>query len=239
MKIKIVFEDDYLLVCHKPAGLATQTNHLGQTDLVSDVKNYIASKSHIKTNPYVGMIHRLDQPVEGIIVVAKTPQTASALSKQLSNHQMNKQYYAVVLNDKQIPTASRHTLRHQLEHLKRTNISQVVSVDNKEGKEAVLHFEVVNSLELQGHTISLFQITLVTGRHHQIRVQMSYEGFPLLGDVKYGNEESKLFSAKEGITNVALCAYQLSFYHPVTKKKQEFCINPSSMIFKKLLTNNC
>ena len=221
MRTEIVMEDEHIIVCRKPAGMATQTDKIGQKDVLSELRNYIKG-------PYIGMIHRLDQPVEGLLVFAKTQKAAAALSKQIANSQMNKKYYAVVAAEN-LP--KQEVLVDYLRKDSKTNTSSVVKENVKDAKRSELSYRVVNTKD----TLALIEVTLVTGRHHQIRVQMSHRGYPLLGDSKYGNDTSVILSERYQVKNIALCAYNLEFMHPVTGKKMSYTIAPQSSIFGGLM----
>ena len=222
MKAKIIYEDEEILVCHKQAGLATQTGKVGQKDLVSELKNYLGG------NPYLGLVHRLDQPVEGLLVFAKTAYAARELSRQLTDNILNKQYLAVGLG-KGFPNETK--LEDYLIKDNKTNMSRIAGGKEDGAKKAELRVKTAVYSEV--HNISLLEITLLTGRHHQIRVQMANTESPLLGDSKYGTEESMMKSKELGVRNVALCAAKLAFVHPKTKKQMEFQIEPESEIFQK------
>lgn len=215
----IVYEDDSLIVVHKPAGIATQTAKLGQADLVSELKNYRNNKGE---NPYIGVIHRLDQPVEGLLVFAKNPDSAKKLSAQLNNSILNKKYAALV--EGKLDENAGGELTDYLLKDGRTNSSKVVPPQTKDSKEARLTWKMIKSFE----SYSLVEVELFTGRHHQIRVQMSHANMPLLGDMKYGSETSKKLSKEKGIGNTALLANEISFEHPVSRKKLKFNIPYSS-----------
>lgn len=258
----VLYEDKFIIVCRKRAGIATQTARLGEADLESALKNYLET-------PYVAVIHRLDQPVEGILAFAKTKDAAAGLSRQSAGQVMNKKYYAVAMmggfrggtftedasgmedcaaTDFFVGAGKKSTLVDYLQRNGRENTSRVVSKDAKDGKRAELTYEVLadkDGLPVQAESgereentgavqagravwkrIALLRIQLKTGRHHQIRVQMAHAGMPLLGDSKYGSEESKDYSRRMGIKNIALCAYSLDFLHPVTGKKMNFEITP-------------
>lgn len=220
MKTKIIFEDKHILVCHKPAGLATQTDRLGQQDVVSELKNYIK-------NPYLGLIHRLDQPVEGLLVFAKTEQAATKLSKQLLNGQLQKKYYAVVAGA-DLPE-SEVLINYMLKDGK-TNTSKVVPEQTRGAKRAELSYRAVWKTK----EYTFIEVELVTGRHHQIRVQMAQSGHPLLGDGKYKNDISVMISEKCHVKNVALCAYKLAFVHPLSEKQMSYEIEPTEAVFRKI-----
>lgn len=218
MQTRIIFEDEQVLVCHKPAGLATQTAQVGRPDMVSELKKYLGG-AH-----YLGIIHRLDQPVEGLLVFAKTKEAAAKLTAQLSKGSLNKQYYAVVCGK---PMAELGELVDYL--CKDKDVARVSERGAAEtgAKKAILQYQLVSSAMTEvSQEISLLNIHIDTGRFHQIRVQMAHAGMPLLGDSKYGSAESMELSRKLGLRNVALYAYHVEFEHPVTKKKLEFQIAP-------------
>lgn len=216
----IVFEDNTLLVVHKPAGIATETAKIGQADIVSELKNYRKKKGE---DTYIGVIHRLDQPVEGLLVFAKNQKAAKKLSAGLQDRSLCKKYAALVAG---VPKTNEGELLDYLLKDGRSNLSKVVSKDTQGAKEAKLHWRLAESFDVeQNQAYSLVEIELFTGRHHQIRVQMSHAGFPLLGDVKYGSDFSKELSKQHGINSTALLANKLALIHPVTGKKMEFSLD--------------
>lgn len=224
MKIEIIYEDRELLVVRKPAGLATQTARVGQADVVSELKNYSRS-------PYLGIVHRLDQPVEGLLVFARTRGAAAALSGQLAEGTLNKQYYAVICGK---PVSEQGELVDYLDKDTR-NTGRAVAVEEQErfrfpdAKKAVLQYRLLQYVEKTD--LSLMEIYIVTGRFHQIRVQMSHAGMALLGDAKYGNDAIQKRGRELGVTHVALCAYSIAFWHPSQKEKMCFQIRPESKAF--------
>lgn len=236
MQKNIVFEDEHIIVAYKPAGIATQTARLGQQDMVSELKNYLARKPENKGKgaPYLGLVHRLDQPVAGILVFAKSKQAAASLSKQITDNTFHKYYYALVFGR---PPKEQDTLEDYLYKDAKTNMSQVVKKDFPDAKKAKLHYHWKETLMVveEAQEASLLEIELFTGRHHQIRVQMAHAGMPLLGDNKYGIEESREFSKNIGCRNVALCACHLEFKHPATGKKMNFTKKPEDEIFLPFL----
>ena len=216
--LKIIYEDSDVLVIYKPAGLAVQTKRMGQKDLESQLKNYLAKDGKM---PYLGMIHRLDQPVEGVLVFAKTPKAASVLSTQAAEkvNGMKKEYLAVVCGR---PKEKTGTMKDWIRKDGKTNTSSVVPKGSLDTKEAILDYE-----ELEYKTDvdrALVKIELRTGRHHQIRVQMAHAGIPLCGDSKYNPVPTG------GM--VALCAYRLTFRHPVTGKQMTFSCEPKNPVFE-------
>lgn len=214
-KLEIIYEDKDILVCHKPAGTATQTKRLGQQDMESLLKNERARKGE---PPQIWVVHRLDQPVEGVMVFAKDQKAAAELSKQVQQHVIGKYYYAVSAN---APKETAGVLEDYLFTDKKSNVTQVVDAAVKEAKKAKLEYEVVDTKDEK----TLIRVKLHTGRQHQIRVQMAHMGCPLVGDGKYGQGVSK-----EGL---ALCSYKLELLHPTTKKELKFEIVPKGTVFKR------
>lgn len=225
---RILHEDNDIIVCHKPAGIATQTARVGQADMVSEIANYLAAKKDGGgKSPYVGVVHRLDQPVEGILVFAKNKQAAADLSRQAAGEEMKKEYLALVCGR---GTQRSGELTDYLWKDGKTNTSRVVPMEVKGAKEARLSYEVVWEKPPE----ALVKICLHTGRHHQIRVQMANAGMPLLGDHKYADEEALALSKELGIRETALCAYRLSFTHPKTGKRMRFEIRPENSAFPNI-----
>ena len=212
MEQNILFEDEQIIVCYKPAGIPSQTAKLGKQDMVSKLKNYLKGA-------YVGLIHLLDQPVEGLLVFAKTPFAAKELSKGLQGAGFGKYYKAVLWG---VPKENATTLEDYLVRDGRSNTSRVCNMTDKDAKKAVLSYEVLGRGKDDGKDISLVKVKLETGRHHQIRVQMANMGCPIWGDAKYntGAVQDRRYR------QIALCAYRLEFVHPKTKKAMEFEIEP-------------
>ena len=237
MQTKIIYEDAHILVAHKPAGLATQSAKVGQPDMVSELKNYLAGQQSKQKNnqmnnskkaatPYLGIIHRLDQPVEGLLVFAKTQAAAGKLTAQLAGGTLNKQYYALVCGK---PTEEAGELVDYLR--KEGNLAKISNVQAQEAKKAVLKYQTLSVTQSEyNKDISLLDIHIDTGRFHQIRAQLAHAGWPILGDSKYGSEQSVEVSKKLKIRNVALYAYRLEMKHPVTGEKLEFIVKPEMLL---------
>ena len=224
---EILFEDKDIMICRKPAGIATQTKRLGQQDMESLLKNYRAKKGE---PPYIGIVHRLDQPVEGVMVFAKNQEAAAGLSKQVQERVIGKYYYAVSASRTE---ANEGVLEDYLFTDKKTNFTQVVDKETeenhlKEAKYAKLEYKVVEIKE--GKT--LFDIKLHTGRQHQIRVQMAHVGCPLVGDGKY-NVQQDIEGKSNFNTGLALCSYKLEFEHPTKKIPMQFEIKPLGEAFSR------
>ena len=306
MKTEIIYEDANILVCYKPAGLPVQTAKVGQMDMVSELKNYLHSA-------YLGIIHRLDQPVEGLLVFAKDTKSAARLSAYLQKGTLNKQYYGVICGkpsapgrelvdylkkekdravvvteayqeaksgntDRRNPGGTKNKMNAASKTVSRRNdqaaiensvqqavlqyqvmknryfqeeqyqapfniVSTAGAIKDHNGTEAqkqeqealpVGRTEKVENPEDKGAALSLLDIHIDTGRFHQIRAQLSHAGMPLLGDSKYGNEESLLVSRQLAVRNVALCAYKIEFLHPVTGERKVFEIAPKGKIFSQV-----
>lgn len=216
MRCEILYEDETIIVIRKPAGLATQSAKVGEPDAVSELKKYLAENG--QKNPYIGVVHRLDQPVEGLLVFAKTKDAAAGLTKQLSVGTLNKNYYALVCGK---PKEDCGELVDYL--VKEQSMAKVVPEGTPEAKKAVLQYKVLKRMP---EGLALLDIHIDTGRFHQIRVQMAHAGMPLLGDRKYGSPLSVSFSEEVGVKFVALYAYRLEFKHPITKKAMNYELQP-------------
>ena len=215
MALSIIDENKDYIVVHKPAGLATQTARLGEKDLVSEIKNHFFLTGN--KNSSVSVINRLDQPVEGLVLIAKNEKSAAALSKQLSENKIEKYYTATVYGHLQ---EKEGTLEDYLVKDGRTNLSRVSNKNDKQAKRAVLEYKVIDGDEMTDKV----QIHLITGRHHQIRVQFSHAGVPLLGDRKYGSSASMYYSNQKGVRTVSLKAYKLSFIDTLSKERKTYSI---------------
>ena len=223
-KPDIIYEHNDIIVCCKPAGIATQTRRIGQQDMESFIRNYRAAKNE---PPYVGIVHRLDQPVEGVMVFAKNQKAAASLSRQIKEHTTEKYYHAASRGhgvsgadkkeDNHAPAW--HTLTDYIFFDKRTNTSKITSEKDRLAKKAVLQYRVISVTpdrdSSQNECIRTeFDIKLLTGRHHQIRLQLAHIGYPLIGDTKYGGD-----TARE---QLALCSYKIVFDHPATGERMTF-----------------
>ena len=228
----ILYEDKDILVCHKPAGLAVQNARVGSMDMESLLKNYIAQKVPGKM-PYLGIIHRLDQPVEGVLVFALNPKAAADLSRQMTAGKIKKTYLAVTEGTVKVKSAK---LVDWLKKDGRTNSSAVVEGGTSGAKKAILSYEVLETWKNKEDAQdcgerNLIRIDLDTGRHHQIRVQMAHHGMPLWADGKYKKKEEML-EAEQG-TAIGLCAWRLEFAYPKTGKKMKFEVQPEGACFQE------
>lgn len=202
--MKVIFEDNHLLVVEKPVNIPMQEDSSKDEDLLTIAKNYIKDKYNKPGNVYLGLVHRLDRPVSGVCVFARTSKAASRLSKQIQNNEFKKTYLAIVqgsdIKDKD----------HFEDYLLKNNKTNNVIIDPK-GKLAILDYEVLKRKD----DLVKVKIDLQTGRSHQIRVQFSSRNHPLWGDQRYNP------NAKVG-QQIALHSYQLQFKHPITNELLTF-----------------
>lgn len=222
MNLNIVFEDKHILCLVKPQGIASQSDKTNDEDLMTAALKYVSSR---ESNPYLGLIQRLDRPVGGIIVYAKTEYANKELSRQVQLRQTQKEYLAVVCGR---PEAEKAVLEDYLKKLKTINMSKVTTSDDKQAKLAKLEYDVLSSTETEEYgPLTLLKIKLHTGRHHQIRVQLSNANLPVWGDNKY----NKVFVKKKDFTQIALWSHKFGFRHPKTKEYLEFESNPKGYPF--------
>lgn len=211
--IKVIYEDNHLLVVVKPINMPTQEDNSKDLDLLNALKKYIKEKYNKPGEVYLGLVHRLDRPVGGVMVFAKTSKAASRLSEQVRVKDFKKKYL-VVVNGKMENKAG--TLEDYLLKNEKANMSKVVKEGTKNAKFASLDYEVLKYNE--EIDLSVLKINLHTGRHHQIRVQLSSRNHSIYGDQKYGGRGHG--------KQIALWAYELSILHPITKERMTFKVLP-------------
>ena len=204
-KLEVLYEDNHIIVVVKPFNILSQADNTNDIDMLTIVKNYIKEKYNKPGNVYLGLVHRLDRPVGGIMVFARTSKAASRLSDQIRTHEFKKTYLAIATG---IFEKKDGTLQDYI--VKKSDNSSVISV-NQEGKYSELSYEVIE--ENIKEKLSLIKIYLKTGRHHQIRVQLANIGHVLYGDQRYGTQDGK---------QLALFANRLEFVHPVKKERMIF-----------------
>ena len=207
--MKVVYEDNHIIVVVKDPNIPSQSDKTGDIDMLTLVKKYVKEKYNKPGKAYIGLVHRLDRPVGGLMVFARTSKSASRLSEQIRNKTLKKKYLAVVDGkfDKKEGTLIDYLYKDE-----RNNISKVVRETKKNAKLAELDYEVLNYDDKRN--LSLVKISLHTGRHHQIRVQMANAGHSLFGDQKYGTRGRK--------KQIRLWAFEIEFEHPITKKVIKF-----------------
>ncbi len=224
-ELDILYEDRELLVAVKPAGVESEAARGLEPDMVNRIRNHLAGSGR---EPYVGVIHRLDKPVSGIMVFAKSKESAAALSKELRDGKMQKKYRAILCGQ---PKEKKGTLTDWLVQEKQGNRSRTGTKGEAGAKEARLRYTLLRKKYLEGEQISEVEIELLTGRHHQIRVQFAARGLPLMGDRKYNPAYEATPAAglcgSSGLgKQLCLCAYFLSFTHPKSRKRMQFSIEP-------------
>ena len=211
----ILYEDNHVLVAVKPPNMLSQADSTGDKDMLTALKEYIREKYHKPGNVYLGLVHRLDRPVGGLMVFARTSKAAARLDAQMREHKMGREYLCVVTGEAE----EKFTLRDYLIHDPMSNKEVVCEADVKGGKLAILHGRCIESRD----GTSLLGVRLETGRKHQIRAQLSSIGLPLWGDNRYGS----------GIPGqqIALWGYKLTFEHPITREKMIYHSMPEGGIW--------
>jgi len=203
--LQVLFEDNHIIIINKKAGDIVQGDKTGDEPLSDIVKSYIKDKYKKPGNVYLGVVHRLDRPTSGIIIFAKTSKALERLNRMLREKEINKTYWAIV---KEEPTPKKSTLINWLKKNPKNNKSTVYFKETDGCKKAILHYSVIKKLD----TYTLLEIDLETGRHHQIRCQLSAIKHPIKGDLKYGFKRSN----KDG--SIHLHARKIEFTHPVSKE---------------------
>lgn len=220
---QVLYEDNHLIVVVKPQNIPTCPDSSKDESMLDKVQSYLQQK-YQKEKAYVGLVHRLDRPTGGILVFAKTSKAAARLSKQLQEGLFHKQYMTLLQNK---PRQEEAELVHYLKKNAINNLVYVCTQTTEGAKKAVLRYQVEQTLP-NGQTLAIVDIQ--TGRSHQIRVQMSAIGCPLVGDMKYNSQ------AKKGY--LALWAYHLSFFHPITQEKMRFLVQPpENTLFAQFATD--
>lgn len=221
-KLNVIYEDNHIIVVEKPVNIPSQGDKTGDIDMLTIIKKYIKEKYNKPGDVYLGLVHRLDRPVGGVMVFAKTSKSASRLSEQVRVKDFKKKYLVIV--DGKMET-ERGFLEDYLLKNEKLNMSKVVKEGTKNAKLAKLDYEVVKYNEETN--LSLLKINLYTGRHHQIRVQLSNSGHSIYADQKYGTRGRG--------KQICLWAYELSILHPITKEMMTFKVLPNIMNSWKIL----
>ena len=218
----ILFEDNHLLIINKRPGELSQLDKTGDNSVLEKYKLYLKKKHNKKGNVFLGLVNRLDRPTSGVLILAKTSKALSRMNKMLVERKILKKYIAVV---EKKPIRKKNTLINFLKKNQKQNKSYIVDQTTKDSKKAILHYTTLKELD----NYSLLEIRLETGRHHQIRVQLSNIGCFIKGDLKYGSKRSN--SDK----SICLHANEISFIHPVSKNEIKIKANtPQNNIWKCL-----
>jgi len=213
LSARILYEDNHLIVVNKLPSEIVQGDKTGDVPLSEDVKQYIKKKYGKPGNVYLGVIHRLDRPVSGVVVFARTGKALTRMNKLVKDRKIEKIYWAIVKNVPEHPEAELH---HFLVRNERKNKSFAYPAEKKGSKEAVLKYRIIS----KSKDYCLLEVNLMTGRHHQIRVQLSAIGCPIKGDLKYG------FARSNKDASISLHARSVSFVHPVTKEPLTITARP-------------
>lgn len=225
---KIIYEDNHIIVVIKPYNIAVQEDSSADLDMLTIIKEYIKERDKKPGNVFLGLVHRLDRPTGGVMVFAKTSKAASRLSDQLKSKQMKKRYLTVVLGR---PKDVKAHLVTYLKKDEKTNTVHIAPQLELGSKEAILDYELIETK----NRLSLLSVDLITGRSHQIRVQMAQQmNTPIYGDYKYGD--------KTHAGRLALWAYELTFLHPISKENMRFSVapdfnNPAFKLFENTINN--
>ncbi|MPM61494.1 putative RNA pseudouridine synthase [bioreactor metagenome] len=218
----VLYEDNHIIIVNKAPSEIVQADKTGDKPLSEVVKEYLKVKYNKPGNVFCGVTHRLDRPTSGVVVFAKTGKALSRLNEMFKNNEIDKTYWAIV---KKLPEKTEATLTHYLIKNERTNKSTAYDVEKPNTKKSVLHYKLIG----QSQNYNLLEVDLETGRHHQIRCQLSKIGSPIKGDLKYGAERSN----PDG--SISLHARKISFIHPVSKEKIEVVApTPDDVLWKAL-----
>ena len=220
--LKVLYEDNHIIVVEKPVNIPSQSDKTGDVDMLTIIKEYLKEKYHKPGNVYVGLVHRLDRPVGGVMVFAKTSKAAARLSEEVRSKIFKKRYLAIVNGQMEQPNGQ---LEDYLLKNQKANMSRVVKEGTPNSKLASLEYKVLTYN--QEINLSVLQILLHTGRHHQIRVQFSSRGHSIYGDQKYGGRGHG--------KQIALWAYSLTIMHPITKEEMTFTTIPETQGSWKIL----
>jgi 23S rRNA pseudouridine1911/1915/1917 synthase len=221
--LQVLFEDNHIIIINKRAGDITQGDKTGDKPLSDVVKEYVKDKYNKPGNVFIGTVHRLDRPTSGIVIFARTSKALERLNKMLRDKTIKKTYWAIVKN---LPKNETATLTNNLKKDTKKNKSFVYKKEIEGSKLATLHYKTIKKLD----NYSLLEIDLETGRHHQIRTQLSHIGSPIKGDLKYGFNRSN----KDG--SISLHARKINFTHPVSKENiQVLATPPNDVIWNACL----
>ena len=207
--MEIVYEDNHLIIVYKHSGEIVQGDKTGDVPLSEDVKCYLKEKYQKPGSVFLGVVHRLDRPVAGLVVFAKTSKALTRLNKMFRDGEVHKTYWAITKN---LPPQSEGTLTHWLVRNEKQNKSYAYDHEVPHSKKAILKYRLIG----QSDHYCLLEVNLMTGRHHQIRCQLAHMGCPIKGDLKYGAQRSN----PDG--SICLLAHHVEFVHPVSKQLISF-----------------
>jgi len=205
--LEILYEDNHIIIVVKPCNILSQEDSTKDPDMLTLIKEYLKVKYNKPGNVYLGLVHRLDRPVSGVMVFAKTSKAAKRLSKEIKDSNFSKKYIAIV-HDNSLKDSNTFT-----DYIRKLDNGNSIITDEEKGKYSELSYCVLE----RRNNLALVKINLITGRHHQIRIQFSSRNYPLYGDWRYGKKDSR---------NLCLHAYELSFKHPITNEYMTFCKYP-------------
>ena len=224
-KIPIIYEDEGILVCEKPIGMPTQSDHTRDMDVETYFKHYLFEKQAGEEEPYLAVVHRLDRPVGGLMVLAKTKEAAAHLTQQIKQHSFDKYYQAIVCG--RLPEEFGSFEDYMIKDGK-NNTSRLVKKGSPGAKKAELEYELIDEIETKDGILSWVLILLGTGRHHQIRLQFASRGLGLYGDTKYNPIYQK---KKKKYMQLGLYSTRLEFVHPLTEEAMVFNVDPQGEAF--------
>jgi len=224
--LKVLYEDNHLIIVLKDEGILSQSNYSTDVDLLSIVKEYIKEKYQKEGNVYIGLVHRLDRRVGGLMIFAKTSKAAARLSAIIREQSLEKKYLAIV-------TGNPPQEGELVDYLKKVTINnQQISVEttinDPKAKKAILHFKNIKTFTIDSLDFSILSVDLITGRYNQIRKQLSLLGFPIVNDFKYGYRGENYYN------QLGLFCYQISFNHPIKKEIIKITHYPSGWFWEKL-----
>lgn len=225
-KIPIVYEDDSIIVCEKPAGMPVQSDNTRDIDVETYFKHRIYERQQTEKEPYLTAVHRLDRPVGGLMVFARTKEAAAELGRQIQNDEFEKCYQAIVCGS---PVQESGTFEDYLKKDGRTNTAKAVAPDTEGAKYAALDYELIDQIETKEGIFSWVLIILHTGRHHQIRIQFARRRMPLYGDTKYNPLYQNI---NKKYMQLGLYSTRLAFTHPVTGRRLVFKTEPQGEAFE-------
>lgn len=206
INMRVVYEDNHIIIVYKESGEIVQGDKTGDTPLSDIVKDYIKEKYQKPGNVFLGVVHRLDRPVSGLVVFARTSKALSRLNEMFRTGEVHKTYWAITKN---MPAIEEGRLEHWLVRNEKQNKSYAYTKEKPGAKKAVLEYKMIGRTD----NYSLLEVRLLTGRHHQIRCQLAAMGCPIKGDLKYGAQRSN----PDG--SISLLSHRVEFVHPVSKER--------------------